>query len=114
MLAVALMGLLTVRLLTVTPAPRIAVVTPCCQFVFWPLMTTEERLWPCAALEGTTLRSVGPFCGSTRKPIESCSDPVLTYARRQPSGHVEAIVIGSVSDVGELTVTAPTDTSLEG
>src|SRR5580698_958248 len=59
MVAVAVVGLVMVRLDTLTPAPNMASVVPWTQFVSDPVMTTLSRVWPCAPLDGLTLTRLG-------------------------------------------------------
>ena len=47
MVAVAEVGELTVRLATVIPAPKLAVVVPCTQVVNWPVSEMVRLCWPC-------------------------------------------------------------------
>ena len=85
MVAVAVVGLVTVRLATVTPAPRMASVVPLTQFVSDPVIVTPT-VEPCAALDGLTPNSVGLAGGSTAKPASSISAPVFTNTCCHPIG----------------------------
>ncbi len=67
MFAVAVVGELTVRVLTVIPAPRLAVVVPCTKFVNCAVMATDRFCCPCWAELGFT--SLIPCTVSI--PIES-------------------------------------------
>ena len=45
--AVAEVAEFTVRLVTVMPAPKLAVVVPCTQCVYWPVKATDKPVCPC-------------------------------------------------------------------
>src|SRR5580658_1104359 len=81
MVAVAVVGLVTTRSATVTPAPRMASVglgqvgPNEHQLVSDPVMVTSS-VEPCGALSGTTPSSVGLAGASTEKLPSTCSAPV--------------------------------------
>ena len=90
--AVAVVGLVMVKLATLTPAPRIASVVFCTQFVNDPVMVTST-LAPCWALDThgfdpvtQTLTRLGIAGESIRKPVINCSLPVFTYTASHPAG----------------------------
>src|SRR6185437_6299823 len=60
MLTSASVPSVTVMVLTETPWPKLAVVTPCAQCVSWPV-TWRVSVWPCSALAGFKLvMTAGP------------------------------------------------------
>lgn len=54
MFAVACVASVTVKEVTVMPAPKLAVDVPFTKFVFWPTMATERLVAPCCPEFGFT------------------------------------------------------------
>ena len=79
--AVALVVLLTFNDATTTPAPKLAVVIPCAQFVNWPVKLTFRFCWPCCPELGLIEIIAGLGAGLTEMvtfavPVSCESDPV--------------------------------------
>ena len=105
MVAVALVGELTVSEFTVMPLPKLASLVPCTQCVNWPISETEIFDWPCWPVFGLTcIRDEVPLV--TVKPLvrEMISLLVVTTTLLLPTVAVEPIEITAVALVAEFTV----------
>lgn len=110
--AVALVGLLTVMLLTVIPVPKLAVVVPCTKFVLVPVTTTFS-VWAWAPLFGAmVLRTTVPGVTLNPPAIEAVSLPDVTATLRAPSAALASMASCTVKLVADATVTFETVTRL--
>jgi hypothetical protein len=104
-LAVACVASVTVRLLTVMPAPKLAVDVPGTKCVYWPTKATLVIVCPCCPLLGVTDVTTG-VPAVTEKPLVrvATSPPVVTVTSRLPVVALGEIVILAVACVASVTV----------
>jgi hypothetical protein len=107
--AVAVVGEVTVSDTTVIPAPKLAVVVPCAQFVNCPARVTDKACWPCGPLFGVADNRAG-VPAVTVKPLESVSIslPVVSVIVRVPVAAAELMFKTAVAVVAEFTVSDAT------
>ena len=85
MFAIADSRPVTVRELTVTPGPKVAVVIPAAKLEFTPVMATATFASPCLAVLGErTLMAAGPATTLKALGMTRICAPVVTVRSRRP------------------------------
>ena len=109
--AVAVVAELTVSEATLTPAPKDAVVVPCTQWVYCPVIVTDRLCCPCCPVFGVTIVTAA-VPAVTVKPlaIVAASAPVAIVTSRDPTMADASTLRTAVALAGELTVMEATVT----
>ena len=97
-------GLVTVMVPGVMPAPKLTVLEPCAKWVLVPVMTTESA-WPCCPLFGATLEiAARPAFTVNALAAVRTLEPVVVVTARKPSAASGSMLTLTVKELALVNV----------